>query len=68
MSKSGIDILKSLLESKSQAEKNLLLRKISKDLNLAIGTVKRWLELDNVPEQYYFDLFLIIPDSSVTKE
>jgi hypothetical protein len=56
MSKSGIDILKSLLESKSQAEKNLLLRKISKDLNLAIGTVKRWLELDNVPEQYYFDM------------
>lgn len=60
MNKSGIDILKNLLESKeSQAQKSLLLRKISKDLNLAIGTVKRWLELDNVPEQYYFDMMKI---------
>tara|TARA_R110000822_G_C15259052_1_gene488068 strand:+ start:87 stop:1196 length:1110 start_codon:yes stop_codon:yes gene_type:complete len=29
---------------------------IAKELNLARGTVKRWIDLKNIPEQYLFDL------------
>ena len=32
---------------------------IAKELNVAIGTVKRWSELQNVPKSYAFDLFKI---------
>tara|TARA_B100001758_G_scaffold247910_1_gene268432 strand:- start:6336 stop:7388 length:1053 start_codon:yes stop_codon:yes gene_type:complete len=44
-----VDILKNLLEN------NTVLT-ISKKLNVASGTVKRWIELDNIPPHYTFDL------------
>ena len=44
-----VDILKNLLEN------NTVLT-ISKKLNVATGTVKRWIELDNIPPHYTFDL------------
>ncbi len=33
---------------------------VAKDLNLCVGTVKRWLELKDVPIQYTFDLYKIL--------
>lgn len=44
-----LDILHSLLETYSYSY-------ISTNLNIAIGTVKRWIELKNVPKSYTFDL------------
>jgi len=35
-------------------------KEISKKLNLCVGTVKRWLELKDVPSQYTFDLYKVI--------
>ena len=42
-------LLNKILETKSYNE-------IAKELNIAIGTVKRWSELKNVPKSYAFDL------------
>ena len=36
------------------------IKEISKKLNLAIGTIKRWIELKNVPNSYTFDLLKIL--------
>lgn len=36
------------------------LKNISNKLNLSTGTIKRWLELKNVPIQYTFDLYKIL--------
>jgi hypothetical protein len=43
------NILNKLLESKSYSE-------IAKEINVAIGTVKRWTELKQVPKSYTFEL------------
>lgn len=47
-----INVLKEILEYKSE-------KQVAKDLNVATGTVKRWLLLNNVPPQYYLDLMRI---------
>jgi len=44
-----LDLLNTLLENKSYKE-------IAEELNIASGTVKRWKELENVPESYIFEL------------
>ena len=44
-----LDILNKLLKQKSYSS-------ISQNLNISIGTVKRWIELKRVPKQYTFDL------------
>tara|TARA_R110001592_G_C13123012_1_gene745947 strand:- start:806 stop:1876 length:1071 start_codon:yes stop_codon:yes gene_type:complete len=53
----GIEILKSLLEEReTKQEKTKLIKRIADDLTLAQGTVKRWLDLEDVPVQYQFDM------------
>jgi hypothetical protein len=57
-----------LQESKEQPTEDLLqavlktqtIKKTATQLNLATGTVQRWLELKNVPPQYRFDLFRLL--------
>jgi len=36
------------------------MKEISIKLNLCIGTIKRWIELNDVPSQYTFDLYKIL--------
>ena len=47
-----LKLLNSILEKKSYSE-------IAATLNVAIGTVKRWNELEKVPRAYYFELMKI---------
>ena len=47
-----IQILNCILEHKSHKDVATL-------LNVAVGTVKRWISLDNVPKSYCFDLMKI---------
>jgi hypothetical protein len=49
----NIDLLKECLQTYS-------VKDISTKLNLSAGTVKRWLELDNVPPQYTFSLYKLL--------
>lgn len=42
-------LLDNILKYKSYKE-------IAEELNIAVGTIKRWKELDNIPESYYFEL------------
>ena len=49
MSQELLNILNDLLKSKSYND-------IAKELNIAPGTVKRWSELNNVPQAYCFEL------------
>lgn len=44
-----IHILNKILENKSY-------RNVSNELNVSIGTIKRWKLLNNVPNHYQFDL------------
>jgi len=44
-----LDLLDTVLKDKSYKE-------IAEELNIASGTVKRWKELENVPESYNFEL------------
>jgi len=44
-----LDILKNILKEKK-------INNIAKELNVASGTIKRWLDLDNVPSLYQFDI------------
>ena len=44
-----INILNKILESKSYTD-------IAKEINVAVGTVKRWNELEKVPKSYTFEL------------
>jgi transcriptional regulator with XRE-family HTH domain len=37
-------------------QKKFTLKEIANKLNLAVGTVQRWIELDNIPHHYTFDL------------
>lgn len=39
-----------------ELQKKYKLKEIAKKLNLAVGTVQRWIELDNIPHHYTFDL------------
>lgn len=53
----GIEILKSMLdERETKQEKNSLIKQLAEDLVLAPGTIRRWVELNDVPEQYLFDM------------
>ena len=61
------DILDKILETKSYSE-------IATEINIAIGTVKRWKELNNVPKSYTFEfkksyknVSLSIDDSTCAK-
>lgn len=47
----------SLLE---ECLKKISIKEIADKLNLCIGTVKRWIELKDVPIQYTFDLYKIL--------
>jgi hypothetical protein len=33
---------------------------VSKQLNIAVGTINRWIELDNIPQLYQFDLMKMV--------
>lgn len=48
------------LELLRECLKTHSISKISNKLNVCIGTVKRWLELQDVPIQYTFDLYKIL--------
>ena len=50
---SALDIIKNII--KSNDNKNII-KELSVYLNVARGTVLRWLDLDNVPHQYLFEL------------
>jgi hypothetical protein len=39
-----------------ELQKTYKLKEIANKLNLAIGTIQRWIELDNIPYHYTFDL------------
>ena len=47
-----LELVTSILQEKSYTD-------ISIELNVAVGTIKRWVELENVPKQYCFDLMRI---------
>jgi len=52
-----IESNKTLLE---ELQKKYSLKEISVKLNLAVGTVQRWIELDNIPIHYHFDLLRLL--------
>lgn len=52
-----IESNKTLLE---ELQKKNSLKEISVKLNLAVGTVQRWIELDNIPIHYHFDLLRLL--------
>ena len=47
-----IDILNEILESKK-------LQDIASDINVAVGTIRRWIELKNVPSHYTFEILTL---------
>lgn len=57
-----------LVESKNDTNLSLLeeclkkvsIKKVADKLNLCVGTIKRWIELKDVPIQYTFDLYKIL--------
>ena len=51
--KGNLELVKELLKIYS-------IKDISKKLNLATGTIKRWIELKNVPTSYTFDLLRLL--------
>lgn len=40
--------------------KTISIKNVSEKLNLCVGTIKRWMELKDVPIQYTFDLYKIL--------
>ena len=40
--------------------KTTTIKKVAEKLNLCVGTIKRWIELKDVPIQYTFDLYKIL--------
>ncbi len=45
-----------LFDLLTNLQKKYTLKEIAKKLNLAVGTIQRWIELDNIPHNYTFDL------------
>lgn len=43
-----------------ELQKKFTIKEIAKKLNLAIGTIQRWIELDNIPHHYTFDLLRLL--------
>jgi hypothetical protein len=43
-----------------ELQQKFSLKDIAIKLNLAIGTVKRWIENDNIPHHYTFDLLRLL--------
>ena len=43
-----------------ELKKKYNLKDIATKLNLAVGTIQRWIELDNIPHQYTFDLLRLL--------
>ncbi len=43
-----------------ELQKKYKLKEIAIKLNLAIGTIQRWIELDNIPYHYTFDLYRLL--------
>ena len=39
---------------------NISIKEVADELNLCVGTIRRWIELKNVPIQYTFDLYKIL--------
>jgi hypothetical protein len=62
------EVLSKTIESKFESNedlldkiiKNITVPELSEKLNLAVGTVRRWIELKNVPSQYRFDLLKLL--------
>ena len=54
--KTGIDILHFLLDGLTKVEKTKAIKDLASELSLAPGTIKRWLDLEDVPEHYFFDM------------
>jgi hypothetical protein len=50
---SNEDLLQAVIKTQS-------IKKTAAELNLATGTVQRWLDLKNVPPQYRFDLYRLL--------
>ena len=48
------------LDGKTSKNKVTSIKQISEKLNVSTGTVKRWIELKDVPIQYTFDLYKIL--------
>lgn len=40
--------------------KQVSIKGVANKLNLSVGTVRRWIELKDVPTQYTFDLYKIL--------
>jgi hypothetical protein len=57
---SGKKVEESNLELLQECLKVNSIKDVSNKLNLCIGTVKRWMELKDVPIQYTFDLYKIL--------
>ena len=66
-----LDTVETIIETpqiETQTNKNLLnelqtkytLRELATKLNLAIGTIQRWIDLDNIPHHYTFDLLRLL--------
>jgi hypothetical protein len=62
------EVLSKKIETKFESNEDLLdkiikdisVSELSEKLNLAVGTVRRWIELRNVPSQYRFDLLKLL--------
>jgi hypothetical protein len=52
--------LETNLELFEECLKKISIKDVSEKLNLCVGTVKRWVELKDVPIQYTFDLYKIL--------
>jgi hypothetical protein len=46
-----------LIELINELIKKYSINKIALDLNVSIGTIKRWIELNKIPSQYTFDIY-----------
>jgi len=56
------NVIEYIIQKRLQEEKikkNHIIKEIAEKINVAKGTVARWLELQSVPEQYLFDLYKI---------
>jgi hypothetical protein len=48
--------------------KNASIKEVADKLNICVGTIRRWLELRDVPIQYTFDIYKILSKEIVYSE
>jgi hypothetical protein len=49
-----------LLHLVEECIKNASIKEVADKLNICVGTIRRWLELRDVPIQYTFDIYKLI--------